>query len=347
MTNMPTTFNAISLGVLADIDTTEGNNFAENASALVGQSFGSSGDALVNDFVELTAVGSPGGTYDMDNNPADQFSIDGGAAQTFDGTSIYNATITFTDGTTATITAVLFQDTDGNAYIAPEFSDNGDQAALEAGAIRSLSLDSLVGNRFTGMTSSRQEWDFVVCFTTGTQIITQQGQRPVEELQPGDMVLTMDHGFQPLRWTGRRTVPARGNMAPVLFQKGALGNEETLTVSPQHRMLVAGWRVQMHFGEREVLVPAISLVNGGSVRQVESAEVTYVHIMFDCHEIVYAEGIPSESFLPGEHGLSAMGKASRDEIYSLFPELRNVGLTAYGADARPSIRPREAQLLVH
>lgn len=344
---MPTTFNAISLGALADMDTSEGNNTAENASALVGLTFGSAGDALVNDFVEISASGDPGTFYDMDNSPADQFTVDGGAPQTFDGTSVYSATITYVDGTTATISAVIFQDTDGNAYLAPEFAANADQAALEAAPIRSLTLDSLIGNTWSGLTSSRQEWDYAVCFTAGTMIITQQGERPVEELLPGDMILTMDNGFQPLRWTGQRTVPAQGKLAPIHFEPGALGNDRPLRVSPLHRMLVAGWRVQMHFGEREVLVPAMSLVNDRSVRQIEGGEVTYVHIMFDRHEIVYAEGIPSESFMPGEQGLTAMGEACRDEIYTLFPELREIGLTAYGQDARTSLRGREAQLLLH
>lgn len=342
---MPTTFNAISLGSLADIDTSEGNTRAENANALVGETFGSAGDPLVNDFVEISAVGNPGSVYNMNNSPAEQFSVNGGPGQTFDGTAIYNATITYVDGSTANITAVIFQDVNGNAYLAPEFSDNADQAALEAGAIRSLSLDSLAGNRFSGLTASRQEWDFVVCFTAGTKIITQQGERRVEDLRPGDMVLTMDHGFRPLRWTGQRTVRALGNKAPIRFETGALGNAAPLLVSPQHRMLVAGWRVEMHFGEREVLVPALNLVNGETVRQVPGGDVTYVHIMFDCHEIVHAEGIPSESFMPGELGLSTMGQASRDEIYDLFPELRDIGLSAYGADARPSLKAHEAQML--
>ncbi len=344
---MPTTFNAIYVGVLTDIDTTEGNTRAENASALVGQTFGGPGAALVNDFVEISSSGNPGSYYDMDNSPADQFTVDGGGAQTFDGTAVYSATITYIDGTTATYSAVLFQDTNGNAYLAPEFSGNADQAALEAGPIQSITLDSLIGNRFSGLTADRQDWDFVPCFVAGTAIITQRGEKSVETLEPGDLVLTMDHGFQPLRWIGTRRVRATGGHAPVRFAAGALGNEVPLSVSPQHRMLVRGWRVEMNFGETEVLVPAVNLINGDSVSQIEGGDVTYVHIMFDCHEIVYAAGIPSESFMPGEQGLSAMAQATQDEIYALFPELRLYGVSAYGEAARPSLRNREARLLFH
>ncbi|MGR3636178.1 MAG: Hint domain-containing protein [Shimia sp.] len=342
---MPTTFNVISIGQLTDIDTTEGNTTAENADALVGLTFGCEGDALVNDFVELSPVGNPGSFYNMNNSPSEQFSIDGGPAQTFDATSVYNATITYIDGTTATFTAVVMQDVNGNTYIAPEFSNNADQAALEAGAIQSISFDSLLGNRYSGTTADRQEWDFVPCFTAGTEIVTQKGMRKVEELEPGDRVLTMDHGYQAVRWVGRREVAAKGTLAPVQFDVGAIGNDEVLRVSPQHRMLVTGWRAEVNFGEREVLVPAIAMVNGDTVRQIESRRVTYVHVMFDSHEIIYGAGVPSESFMPGEMGLTALGQNVRDEIYAIFPELKDEGVAAYGCDARPSLRKGEGALL--
>ncbi|KPA23135.1 hypothetical protein shim_14300 [Shimia sp. SK013] len=342
---MPTTFNVISIGQLADIDTIEGNNTAENANALVGLTFGSEGDALVNDFVELSPVGDPGSAYNMDNSPSEQFSIDGGPAQTFDATSVYNATITYIDGSTATFTAVVMQDVNGNTYIAPEFSNNADQAMLEAEAIRSISFDSLLGNRYSGTTANREEWDFVPCFTAGTDIVTQKGLCKVEDLKPGDRVLTMDHGYQVLRWVGLRRVVARGALAPVQFDVGSIGNDESLRVSPQHRMLVTGWRAEMNFGEREVLVPAIGMINGDTIRQVEGTHVTYVHVMFDSHEIIYGAGVPSESFMPGEIGLTALGQNVRDEIFAIFPELKDEGVAAYGSDARPSLRTGEGALL--
>jgi hypothetical protein len=343
---MPKVFNAISIGLLTDIDTVEGNFVAENAGALVGQTFGGAGDALSDNFVEISPNGDVGSFYDMSNRPGEEFLVDGGAPQTFDGVAVYNATITFADGNTATYSAVLFQDTDGNAYLAPEITDNADQATLESGPIQSVTLDSLAGKRFGGLASDRQEWDFVPCFSAGTPIITDKGERAVEKLSPGDKVLTLDHGFQPLRWIGQRRVAATGALAPVHFAAGALGNEVPLTVSPHHRMMLRGWRVEMYFGEAEALVPAISLVNGKDIRQIEGGEITYVHLMFDCHEIVYGGGVPSESFMPGAQGMNAMEQAVQDEIFAIFPELREQGLHAYGAEARPALRVQEGRLLV-
>lgn len=342
---MPTTFNVISLGVLSDIDTTEGNNTAEGASNLVGMTFGSAGNALVNNFVTMSPVGDPGSYYDMDNNPSEQFSINGGSPQTFDGTAIYNATITYIDGTTATITAVVYQDVNGNTYLAPEYSANTDQTALEAGAIRSITLDSLAGNNYLGLTTSRETWDYVTCFVRGTKIETENGPVAIEDLQVGDPVRTVDNGLQPLRWIGRRKVVAENAFAPILIRKGALGNTEDLRVSPQHRILLSGWRAEVNLGMPEVLVPAKSLINGETILRETGGEVEYFHIMFDRHELVYAAGIQSESFHPGEMGWRALPDGSREEILTLFPELRDGGVKAYGATARPAIKSREVQFL--
>ena len=146
---MATTFDVIFLGTGPSIDPTEGDSISENAGVLVGQTYGSIGDPLVDHIVSFSpgTAGYGGGNvsgYDTDNNVTnDQFRIDGGADQTVDGNVIYNATITYTDGTTATITATLTQDTLGNLYLLPETSANADQVALEAKPIRALTLDSV------------------------------------------------------------------------------------------------------------------------------------------------------------------------------------------------------------
>ncbi len=157
------TFDVFYLGTAADIDPTEGNSASENAGALVGTTFGSIAAPLFNQiqsFAPGTAGFGGGNTagYDVDNTVTnDQFTIDGGPDQTLDGTAIYNATITYADGSTATITATLVQDTAGNLYLMPEATVNADQAALEAMPIRSLTLNSVsstpsyaIGDRVAG-----------------------------------------------------------------------------------------------------------------------------------------------------------------------------------------------------
>lgn len=184
-----------------------------------------------------------------------------------------------------------------------------------------------------------------VCFVKGTRISTLKGKRPVEMLKLGDLVETADHGLRPIRWIGCMTVPARGDLAPILIEADTLDNRRDLLVSPLHRMVVGGWQVELLFGEKEVLVPAKMLVDGGSIRAMPRAWVSYYHIMFDEHEIVYAEGTPSESFYPGDEGFQTLGAAEQAQILDVFPQLRRNGLQSYGPLARRSLRAHEAKLL--
>lgn len=326
---MPTTFNVISLGQLANIDTTEGNFTSENASSLVGMTFGGEGDALVNDFQTLSADSFSGGrrtAYDMNNNESnDTFSIDGGPAQTFDGTAVYNATITYIDGSTATISAVIFQDTDGNTYLAPEFSNNADMANLEAGAIRSLTLDSLLGNRYGGMTGSRETWDFVTCFVQGTQILTPVGPCAIEDLEVGDFVETRDNGAQRVLWIGSAKRNATGAAQPVRITSGALGQglpARDLLLSQQHRLLLRS-RVAERFAESaELLVAAKRLTALPGVFLDDSLDhVTYYHVLCEQHELLFAEGAEAESLYLGEMTLQTLDEKALDELKELFPEL--------------------------
>ncbi|ABV91983.1 hypothetical protein Dshi_0234 [Dinoroseobacter shibae DFL 12 = DSM 16493] len=186
--------------------------------------------------------------------------------------------------------------------------------------------------------------DTGMCFTPGTRIDTPDGPRPVEHLRPGDLVLTRDAGAQPLVWTGARRVPAAGVLAPVAIPVGVHGATAPLLVSPQHRILVTGWQAELLTGAAEVLVAALHLVDGDRVVRRPGGMVTYVHILFDRHQIVRANGAWSESFHPGAQGLDTMAQASRDELLALFPELA-ADPAAYGPSARPTLRAHEARLL--
>jgi hypothetical protein len=157
--------------------------------------------------------------------------------------------------------------------------------------------------------------------------------------------MTRDHGLRPIRWIGRRTVPAIGRLAPIRIRPGVLvGQESDLLVSPRHRMLFQGYRAELLFGESEVLVAACHLVDGRAVTVEEGGLVTYIHFMFDEHEIVFANGAATESFHPGTFGLSTLDAAVREELFRIFPELR-AGVESYGPTARRCLRRHEAALL--
>lgn len=191
----------------------------------------------------------------------------------------------------------------------------------------------------------------VACFTPGAMILTDQGEVAVENLHPGDRVLTRDNGFQTIRWTGRRDLSLAELIAdprfnPVCIPAGALGAglpERDMVVSPQHRMLLTGTLAELMFGEHEVLVPARHLVGWAGITQRQTRGISYIHILFDQHEIVRADGAWSESFQPGGQMLDGLDGVQREEILALFPEL--AGGEPFPC-ARLTLKAREAQALL-
>ncbi|MGJ8617126.1 MAG: Hint domain-containing protein [Sulfitobacter sp.] len=221
--------------------------------------------------------------------------------------------------------------------------------AAEAGTIQFFDA---AGNVVSTTTYSEIE-EVIICFTPGTRIATIRGEVAVENLNVDDRIVTRDNGVQKLRWVGRRDLSAREITqmpahAPVLIREGALGNgapQRDMLVSPNHRMLITSQLAEVMFGEREVLVAAKHLVGLDGVDVVRADTVSYIHLMFDHHEVILADGCWAESFQPGDHSMAGIQFEQRREILELFPELADVeGLNSYAA-ARRLLRAHEAQLL--
>jgi len=183
----------------------------------------------------------------------------------------------------------------------------------------------------------------VVCFTSGTLIETVSGPRRVECLVPGDRVVTRA-GQAALRWIGRRVVSSAElakapGLRPVRISSGALGQglpRRDLRVSRQHRILVRSRLARQMFGAPEVLIPAFRLVGLPGV-QLDDAQggVEYVHLLFDDHEVIYAEGAPTESLFTGPQALKAVLPEQREEILAIFPELAELDHAALTAAPVP------------
>lgn len=229
---------------------------------------------------------------------------------------------------------------------------------IDRQAIIASGSDQVVSFTVTGFDGGDSDDDTVtitllICLAGGTLVDTQDGRRAVETLKPGDRVKTLDAGFQTLRWAGSRRIgaaelQANPELKPIQIRKDALGPGRPfrdLRVSPQHRVLLRDWRAQMLFGEDEVLAPAKALLNDSTILVDHRAEeVTYHHLLFASHQIIVTDGAETESFYPGEFTLGALAEDTRDELLTLFPDLRP-DQSGYGAAARRMLRVTEAQLL--
>ncbi|MEQ8430527.1 MAG: Hint domain-containing protein [Roseovarius sp.] len=194
----------------------------------------------------------------------------------------------------------------------------------------------------------------VPCFTPGTVIATPKGEQRVEDLQVGDRVLTRDNGLQEIRWIGSCRLGAEEllkapSLRPVLIRSGALDHglpEADILVSPWHNVLIQNDKTAQFFEDSEVLSAAGHLTGLDGVDVVDVAQVTYIHFMFDQHQVVLSNGFWTESFRPDERVMDSLGTRQRRQIFELFPDLRDTaGRKAYQA-ARRALTEAESRLLL-
>jgi T5SS/PEP-CTERM-associated repeat protein len=135
----------------------------------------------------------------------------------------------------------------------------------------------------------------VACYRRNTRILTEYGEVPIESLREGDRVATLREGLQPIRWIGRRTycddfVSDNPEVQPILIRAGALAAgipHRNLWVSPEHALYI-----------EELLIAARDLVNGVSIiRDASARDIAYLHLEFDEHQVIFAEGAQAESFV--------------------------------------------------
>lgn len=209
---------------------------------------------------------------------------------------------------------------------------------------------------FPGTVDPNEPPYVVPCFVRGTMILTEKGDVAVESLKVGDLVWTKDHGLQPIRWIGAKSVE---NMLSVLNEKirpirisaGALGLNTPaadLLVSPQHRVLVRSSIVKKMFGAEEVLVAAKQLLQVDGIDVVTDMNtVEYFHILFDQHEVVLSNGAETESLYTGPEAIKSLPKEAVDEIFSIFPELQEHNYTPVAARILPSGRQARKMAVRH
>lgn len=179
----------------------------------------------------------------------------------------------------------------------------------------------------------------IVCFTPGTMILTPKGEVPVELLRRGDLVLTRDNGAKPLLWTPQRHLDQRALqsapwLAPVELKAQRFGNDRNLIVSPQHGVLLH----DKDRGGDEVLYRAVHLARlagGGARTRAGCRSVTYIHLLFEQHEVIFSNGLASESLYPGPMALRGLDTMARQEVCALFPHLSSRSTAeVYGLSAR-------------
>ncbi len=275
----------------------------------------------------------------------DVYVIDQASSATFNGVHKNGAVALVVDGT---VTAFY-------SFDATLVATGGPAAGMTTTQLGSTaageSLESTDGVNFSIQTSPNS--GVIPCFVSGTLIETATGYRPIEGLQAGDLVLTRDHGLQPILWHGKRQIHPDTDQdhdwRPVRIGAGAIAPglpARDLYLSPNHKVLLWDALCEMLFSDPELLVPAKSLCGRQGIHRVNNCQgVHYHHLLFEQHQIIRAEGLETESFHPARVGYGCFDEETRDELHALFPMLRHLS-RQYGPSARPVLRPYEAQVLI-
>jgi hypothetical protein len=190
----------------------------------------------------------------------------------------------------------------------------------------------------------------IPCYAPGTLIDTPDGPCAVETLKVGDLVITLDHGPQAIRWVHSGHQPLEAvdvDAKPVLIAAGALGHKlpgQDLIVSPQHRMLVGGHRQLQGQFKNEALVPAKSLTKLKGIRHMRGKpKITWIHFACDRHEIVFANGCLSESLLLGPMVVNGLTAAAQQEVNDIFGPAPTPGAALNGPPALECLKVGAAQ----
>ena len=249
----------------------------------------------------------------LDNNDdGDVDRFDGDSVNGFDVTSSWpgdTVTIDIGGGVQITYTGTTFYLTDGTQVFTPT-----DGQALQNGTLVGASGVTIQGPLDVGTDLGP------TCFVAGTLIDTPDGPRPIEQIKVGDLVMTMDDGPQPVLWHQINHMSALDGNAPIRIMAGSLDNSVDIYVSPQHRVLLQGWRAELFFGEDEVFVPAKHLVNGDTILVEPRRTVSYHHLLLETHQVLLTSGLKSESLFPSME-LETFRDGFQDEVDQLLEDL--------------------------
>lgn len=195
----------------------------------------------------------------------------------------------------------------------------------------------------------------VVCFLAGTRIDTKSGPRPIEDLKPGDEVLT-ERGLRPLAWIGRQRFGQpdllhNRKLRPIRIKAGALGPgtpSADLWVSRQHRILIGSPLAAAMLGSDRVFIAAGKLTTLPGVSVDETIDdVAYYHLLFDRHEVIYAQGTPTESLYTGPEVFKMVSAEAGREIRNILPHLQTLNNDPEPAYPIPSGRQQKVLALRH
>ncbi|MHA6264962.1 Hint domain-containing protein [Arenibacterium sp. CAU 1754] len=166
--------------------------------------------------------------------------------------------------------------------------------------------------------------DAFCAFSRGTMIQTSQGPVAIEDILPGDEVITAQGDAQPLLWKGSTTIvpgrpgPQGRNMHLTRIMADSFGMQRPMSfvvTGPSARLLYTPEHMRGVAGGIQMLTPVREFIDGNNV--IETAPPTAVemfHLCLKTHSTICIGGLEFETYHPGEDA----GKIVNHSLRSLF-----------------------------
>lgn len=168
-----------------------------------------------------------------------------------------------------------------------------------------------------------------VGLATGANVRTPCGPRRVENLRPGDLVVTRNDGLQPVRMIWKRTicateVAADPSLAPVVISPRAIGPmmpQNELRIAASHGILLPGYRVDGMDATEVCMIRARDFAGQSEDAWIDRSnrEVSYYNLVFDKHQTFAANGLPVESFLPTSVAVCSLADEELEALDEVIP----------------------------
>ena len=323
---------------LIDVDETDG--FYENADAIAG----------TYDNLEMVTITSYDVTEDgviwsdeIGSPDYMEYTIDG---VTYSGPQdaiiLYNAVITERDGTVHTVEVSVIQTPNGDTFI----NDVGNSGSTDNLNIKSIELVNPTSTGSAGRNTFATTQNTAVCFCADTMIATPFGQKMIQTLKTGDMVMTLQTGAQRIEWIGVSQFNLRGQQVPIRLEAGALGAgrpSHPLRLSPQHRVLLHSRIAKRMFGRAEVFVSAKHLLGlDGISTDTTCRGVQYWHILCCEHSVLLANNLPAESLFPGPMARASLPLAAIEQVARILESRPQ----AFDAPCHNTPEPKQQRKLI-
>ena len=329
-----TVISAVFLGNLVafNADQDENSEPDQHVNSLL-NTYGSFSAPLSDGMFELTLNSAADSLYAEDHfdlKAIDSLTYDIGAGEVTDDKEagqLAGATITFANGFSVVSAVQVVQVSSGDSFL---LISDSQKAPYGQQTIQSVEITSLFHATRGFAPTGYEGASFAICFCNGTSVRTARGSVLIETLRVGDLVECDGKGMRPVRWIGCRVVgrpelERHENLRPIRITAGALGNglpKRDLLISQQHRVMVTSLIAERMFGESDVLIAANKLTAlAGVFVDYTVEQFAYFHMLFDEHEVIFAENIPSESLLLGEQAMKALDTRALNEIREVFPRV--------------------------